>query len=38
MRNEKLTMKYCVDLIEESVENWKTISYDKYQLHVSGIN
>jgi len=25
-------------LIEESIENWKTIQYDKYQLHASGIN
>jgi hypothetical protein len=37
-RNEKEIMKYCLKLIEDSIENWKTIQYDKYQLHASGIN
>ena len=38
IKNEKDLIKYCLNLIEESVENWKTIQYDKYQLHASGIN
>nr|UXY88090.1 SNF1-related kinase [Cryptomonas curvata] len=37
-KNEKELIKYCLWLIEESVENWKTVQYDKYQLHASGIN
>nr|UXY87591.1 phosphatidylinositol 4-kinase [Cryptomonas curvata] len=36
--NDKELMKYCLRLIEDSIENWKTIQYDKYQLHASGIN
>jgi len=34
---DNVLIKYILFLIEESVENWKTIQYDRYQLYASGI-
>jgi phosphatidylinositol kinase/protein kinase (PI-3 family) len=36
--NDKKLMKHSLILIRESIENWRTLQYDKYQLHTSGIN
>ncbi|ABW98269.1 pi4K (nucleomorph) [Hemiselmis andersenii] len=34
---DNVLIKYILFLIEESVGNWKTIQYDRYQLYASGI-
>nr|UXY87105.1 SNF1-related kinase [Cryptomonas sp.] len=36
--NDKITIRYALHQIQESIGNWKTLQYDKYQLYASGIN
>jgi hypothetical protein len=36
-KKDSLLIEDILEIIENSVENWKTIQYDQYQFHASGI-
>jgi len=36
-KSDSFFIKYCNELFKESLENWKTLQYDKYQHLASGI-
>lgn len=37
-KKDNFLIKFIISLIEDSAEDWKTLQYDRYQLHASGIN